>query len=146
MNEKLQEAMDRATMTALEGMFFAAVLGPAQLPASAGTQRAEVAYSGSRQGRLSLEITDDALANISSAFLGADAVEDLASLAVFLELTNVVCGSMLSAYDPAGTFTLSPPRIAGDAPASPPVCTSTFELDVGVLRVSVSAADHAEPA
>lgn len=107
----LREAVDEV----LEKMFFAEAEGPAgQDRPPEELVAAHVDFEGSPSGTLSLRITWEAARGLAADFLGEEVCDIAAEgvLEVMRELTNMICGSVLSLVESDTTFRLSPPAAA----------------------------------
>lgn len=97
---------------------------------------AEVRFQGDPPGFFHLGLSERALAESASSFLGADpAVQPSPEEAagVLREMANVICGAALSRLESDRTFKLDPPvlldRLPEDLP--PPTSACTLGLDHG---------------
>ncbi len=125
----------------LEKMFFARALAdpsPVQNQSGSGLG-ARVAFEGMRAGTLTLRIDAAAARSIAADFLGED--DDMVSgrqiKDVICELTNIVCGSVLSRLDTTADFRLEDPVLVTPGAASEERCkpAEAISLDKGSLSV-----------
>ena len=96
-----------------------------------------VAFKGSLSGQLSLEFIEATAAQLSAAFLGLEELpaDSTTTAEVVGELGNVICGRMISIFDPCADVSIQPPAKA-DGPASGQHWR-TFRSDAGLLRIAV---------
>lgn len=129
----------RVAAEVLETMFFAQAVPAAcshDWLSSAVSDR--IAFEGSHSGELRLSVSAEAADSLASAFLGLDPPELTEALRaqVILELTNILCGAIMSHLWPESKLALRPPEIAA---AKPPDFGSAlhrcFELPEGKLAL-----------
>jgi CheY-specific phosphatase CheX len=102
--------------------------------------RGDVEFGGDATGRLRLELSIPAARSIASSFYGEDE-SDLSPEqveAVVGEMTNVICGSMLSMYGIHGSFWLSTPEVCGGSAANELPVRHSFQLEGGPGFVSLA--------
>jgi chemotaxis protein CheY-P-specific phosphatase CheC len=101
--------------------------------------RAELRFHGTFSGVFHLDITEEAGRSLATTFLGAD--EDVPGpqmASVICELTNMICGSMLSALDARADIHLDAPEVVADpAPRSGNALSRPFEIDNGQMAVAI---------
>ena len=146
MNENvIRQALRESVDEVLERMFFVEVLGESTDPvsdASAGEIAAALTFQGDPSGSFLLRLTTVAARQIAADFLGIDEVDvsDIQTSDVVRELTNMICGSVLSRIESSATFRLGEPRIV---PYSEEVAASfartrySAELPNGKLTVNL---------
>lgn len=140
-NQLLSTAVD----SVLETMFFAIVSGPAEPQVNGAVLQSRVSFRGRPSGALGMCISEPAARLLAGSFLGEDeqALTGSQTGQVVCELTNMLCGSLLSKLESEESFDLGTPELvpsrsevsvgseaAGDA-------RQTFGLDGGVLTVSL---------
>jgi CheY-specific phosphatase CheX len=144
----MRQALRESVNDVLEKMFFAQTLGESGPWESAGAAAPEICarltFEGERGGALTTRMTYSAARQVAADFLGADeaAVPDQQVADVVCELANMICGSVLSRVESAGTFRLSAPRIVPSwttPPAGPDTTNYGVELSNGRLAVNVTA-------
>jgi CheY-specific phosphatase CheX len=109
LRETLQSAVDEV----LEKMFFLGTLedfgdiGGDQISAS-------MTFDGNPPGSMTLRIDAGAARSIAADFLGEEqsAIDERRMAEVVCELTNMICGSLLSKVEPHTTFRLNTPTAA----------------------------------
>ncbi len=131
----------------LETMFFAMADGEADPmdPLPPDSYRMGMSFDGACEGRFEVRIAKEAAHRIAESFSGVADPDDLTEggvLEVVGELTNMICGSMLSQWAEDKIFSLSTPsRIAApnvpDRPAALSVASRAFVLDGGVLAAEM---------
>jgi CheY-specific phosphatase CheX len=118
MLENLQVMLEQSVEEVLEKMFFIRSLGEELRAARRASDAVTVlvAFEGAAMGSLLLRVTRDAARSISADFLGTEDNELSGQQVaeVICELSNMICGSVLSRVDPTGTFRLSPPQQIAD--------------------------------
>ena len=131
-----------AVGSVLETMFFTAPLGLAEEGSGGACMGARVAFRGSPDGQVRLCLSEASAQLLAAGFL----CEDEESLSpeqtglVVCELANMLCGSLLSQLESQEHFDLATPQLDQDAPPPPeqaPVAAQSFELENGVLHVSL---------
>jgi hypothetical protein len=118
----------------LETMFFTGVLGDADsLPADALTTRLN--FRGIPSGSFGVSLSRDSSRQIAAGFLAEDEHEISQDRVdeVVCELTNMLCGSILSKIESEGSFELSHPELA-PLPGNPEY-SRNFEIENGTLGV-----------
>ena len=150
--ERESEAGDtirRVAAEVLEMMFFteAEVAGceHAWLE-SASCARAR--FSGSHLGEMLLGISAEAAAPIAASFLGLEPIEltEAQRGQVLQELTNILCGAMLSQIWPESKLAIAPPELTGwrEWPGAQ-VMHRCFVIPEGKLAVSIRLIAEATP-
>lgn len=141
----LSDALMQATASVLEDMCFTALVDSAPTAPIPDALSAEVTFEGDARGSVRVQLTSDAAVAVASGFLGDDvaAVAEPSVTMVMLEVTNMICGRMLSLHAPSGSFSLGVPRPASGAEPSP-VAACAFELETGRIRVAAGVPVEAE--
>ena len=132
----------------LETMFFSSVFGPAEplfSPSSDIREQiitAELRFSGTPSGRLQVSLNEAAARSIACNFLGEDRPELVSKSdmeQVLGELSNMVCGSVLSRMDAQAVFSLSHPELKTiESPTQlHPAVVASFELADGVMTSQI---------
>ena len=135
-NKSLEPLVEAAMVEALETMCFSGVLAP--LPQNVRTEDSlttEVHFTGDAKGHLRVVLSRDAAQTVASNFLGEDPdqvgpqqVEEVAC-----ELTNMICGCMLTTYDNNGRFDLSAPVVRSEGTPESDVYQG-WQLEVGTIQ------------
>jgi CheY-specific phosphatase CheX len=141
----IHQALRDSVHEVLERMFFVDVLGESTDPAAdawAGEIAAALTFQGDPSGSFLLRLTTVAARQIAADFLGIDEVDvsDIQTSDVVRELTNMICGSVLSRIESAATFRLGEPRIVPPAEEIPVNFVNTryaAELPNGRLIVNL---------
>jgi CheY-specific phosphatase CheX len=118
----------------LETMFFTGVIGEAEsLPSDGLTTRLN--FRGTPSGSVGVSLSRESSRQIAAGFLAEeeqgisqDRVDE-----VICELTNMLCGSLLSKIESDGAFELSHPELA-PLPGNPEY-SRNFEIENGTLGV-----------
>lgn len=118
----------------LETMFFTGVMGETtDLPNDPITTRLD--FRGTPSGSFGLSLSHDSSRQIAAGFL-AEEEQDISQSQVnevICELTNMLCGSILSRLETETSFDLSHPELA-PFPESPEY-SRNFEIENGTLGV-----------
>ena len=137
----LADALDTAVSETLELMCFTGLLGKSdQGPASGNTLCASVSFHGDAEGMVRLTVPDSTASELTSAFLGVDpdALEQEHVNSVAIELTNMVCGSMLSHHAENGRFHLEQPVVPAQAAEDPNAALSRgYDIGTGLIWLDV---------
>lgn len=113
MSAELERALTEAVAETLELMCFAGVYGPCADEPADDSFCTAVRFHGDAEGMVRLRLDTPAAAELAAAFLGTDPAEispdNIGAVAV--ELTNMVCGAMLSQVRESGNFHLDQPVV-----------------------------------
>jgi CheY-specific phosphatase CheX len=135
------QALASAVSEVLETMFFACVYAETAASEEGGRLEARLRFSGGRQGEFRLGISADAARSIAAGFLGLEESEIGAVQVgdVVCEVTNMICGSVLSHVGADLAYDLHPPRLVepGEAAATPPFRVRSFDLGNGTLTAGI---------
>jgi CheY-specific phosphatase CheX len=130
----LDQLVNASASEVLETMFFTGILGTASdLPADPITTRLN--FRGTPSGSFGLSFSHDSSRQIAAGFL-AEEEQDISQMQineVICELTNMLCGSLLSRIDSETSFDLSHPELA-PLPDHPEY-SRAFETEIGPLGV-----------
>jgi CheY-specific phosphatase CheX len=134
-------SLDEAVSQTLETMCFTGVVRP--LAPEEGTDctvRSRVSFDGDAAGVLHVQFSPEAALNAAANFLGQDPdelAEDQVEAVVF-EIANMICGSMLSTFQPEGAFELSTPSADHAAPADGQSgMERCYQLETGALCLAL---------
>lgn len=135
---EVAEAAARVTSEVLETMFFADAVEAGcshEWLGSAVSDR--IAFEGSHSGELRLCVSSEAADGLACAFLGVEPLEvtELLRGQVILELTNILCGAILSHVWPESKLALRPPECVEKEQASGAALHCCFDLPYGKLGV-----------
>ncbi len=145
--EKISNALGAAMESVLETMFFTMpdrqMDNDETLPADC--YRIRMTFSGACEGRFEVQIAKESARAMASSFTGAfdpDELTESSVLEVTAELTNMICGAMLSQWAGDAIFSLSSPAAlpaAGEGPDSEPAVRirRAFEVDGGFLAAQL---------
>ena len=137
---ELECTLAKCTVEALEQMFFVYPV-ESVLPSSPEADSdviCSVDFAGEPSGRLILRIAVVAARSIAAGFLGEDecGLSEIQVGDVLCELTNIICGSILSRIESKATFHLDSPRLlTSDSQLSADAIVHSVCLDNGVLTV-----------
>lgn len=140
-NQLLSTTVD----SVLETMFFAIVSGPAEPQDNGAVLQSRVSFRGRPSGTLGMCISEPAARLLAGSFLGEDeqALTGSQTGQVVCEMTNMLCGSLLSKLESEESFDLGTPELMpsrnemiGDSDV-PCVARQSFEIDGGILTVSL---------
>lgn len=130
----LDQLMSTCASEVLETMFFIGVMGETtDLPTNPITTRLD--FRGTPSGSFGLALPHDSSRQIAAGFL-AEEEQDISQSQideVICELTNMLCGSLLSRIESETSFELSHPELA-PFPDTPEY-SRNFELENGTLGV-----------
>ena len=142
---EVDRCMEQATATVLETMFFTSVddtaigLHPEWRHDSPSWIRMRIEFDGALAGDCHLQIERAAARALACTLLCLDPEELREEQAgqVAGELTNMICGSLLSQLRPDGDLTLGAPETIEDASVKrlPGVVSRWFEIPEGSLAV-----------
>ncbi|HUP03759.1 MAG TPA: chemotaxis protein CheX [Bryobacteraceae bacterium] len=117
-DEALRQALEDSISETLDAMFFTSCLGPAEDRAVADLEAAaRVTFQGKPSGRLTVRMAGGAARAIAAGFLGEDeeTVPEERVGDVLRELTNMICGFVLSRVECAEEFRLDEPKLVDAA-------------------------------
>jgi CheY-specific phosphatase CheX len=137
----IAQALRESVVEVLERMFFIEASEEADDVAAAEDPKVQVElnFEGDPPGAFRLSLARGAAALIAADFLGEDAgsvsprqVDDVAR-----ELTNMICGAVLSRVESSVTFRLAPPAILPDAAPWIADTSCTVETGNGPLTAGI---------
>jgi CheY-specific phosphatase CheX len=136
---EVDRALARCTGRVLETMCYADPLPITGLEEGQPAIHTELKFHGTYSGVFHLDVTEDAGRCLATTFLGAE--EDVPApemASVICELTNMICGSMLSTLDARADIHLDAPALIEDvAPRSANALYKAFEIDNGQMAVAI---------
>jgi len=134
------ESLAAAAADVLETMFFSSVIGEAPVSATppADAVAARLRFSGARSGAFGLRLTEGAARVIAANFLAEETDEPTKPQVqeVVCELTNMMCGSVLSRLDRGAHFDLEQPAMVDAAAVAEPEAVSR-EFDIGDGEIAI---------
>jgi CheY-specific phosphatase CheX len=145
------ETANRVAAAVLETMFFTeAEPAPCEHAWLAAARTARIRFEGSHRGEMLLGVSVEAVDPIAASFLGLEPAEltDAQRGQVVQELSNILCGALLSQLWPESTLALSSPELAQweDWPREGAL-HRCFTIPEGMLALSIRlAAPDAAPA
>jgi CheY-specific phosphatase CheX len=109
----LQRIFFESASEVLEAMFFAGVTEEVSQPVGNALISAELTFHGNPAGRFGIQIAHATGRVIAASFLGLDEAEvsEEQIVDVVCELTNMICGSVLSRVEAGARFELMHPEI-----------------------------------
>jgi CheY-specific phosphatase CheX len=136
----LQQIFLESVGEVLETMFFTGVVEEDSKETSDSIVSAELAFLGSLSGRFGVRVPQSTGRQIASSFLGLDESELSADQVgeVVCELTNMVCGSVLSRVEAGARFELMHPEVDPqntDWTLYKDAVGSTFGLEEGTVTI-----------
>jgi CheY-specific phosphatase CheX len=142
----LSSLLAPAVAEVLETMFFSESLGPCQ--PDPGGLTAKVDFAGEFSGTVAVRISEASARSLAASFLGEseDSLTDTHVAQVVCELTNMLCGCIVSKVAAHGCFDLSAPELRCEtrADASDPVhIQQSFAIDRGTITVSLASCESA---
>jgi len=142
----LRSVLAPAVSDVLETMFFSEILGPCQ-PDPDGLE-AGVDFTGELSGTVTVRISEASARSLAASFLGEseDSLTDTQIAQVVCELTNMLCGCILSKFAAHGCFDLSSPELHCDTQTNSSDAVhiqQTFAIDRGTITVSLASDESA---
>ena len=136
---EVDKALTRCTGRVLETMCYADPLPITGLEEGQQVVHAELHFHGTYSGVFRLDITEDAGKSLASTFLGGDEdVPEPQMTSVVCELTNMICGSMLSTLDARADIHLDAPMLVEEpAQRNGNAISRAFEVENGQMAVAV---------
>jgi CheY-specific phosphatase CheX len=130
-----------STSQVLETMFFACVVsdGEASSAPAEGATASQVDFEGALSGAVSVTVDSECGRALTSAFSGFEDQETSPESVeqMLAELTNMICGSVVSALAPSGCFNLSGPQILPPGWVKTPTVARSFDLGDGTATVAL---------
>lgn len=134
----LVDAASAAAAEVMETMFFAEAVpcgcSHDWLTAAVSDR---IVFEGSHSGELRLCVSEEAANSLACAFLGVDPPESTEPLRaqVILELTNILCGAIMSRLWPESKLSLTPPEAAANREPFIAALHRCFDLAEGKLAL-----------
>ena len=126
----------------LEKMFFIRILDdqPSAADPLAEQIASRLSFHGNPSGSLTLQLQRRVARSIAGDFLAAEEQElsDLQVGEVICELTNMICGAVLSRVESTVTFRLASPQLVRPAPAHTGAVVCSVPLGPGAITVAMS--------
>jgi hypothetical protein len=137
---ELDQWVSDAAAEVLETMFFTSLAaeGEPVPPVTAPFLSVRLSFRGAPPGRLGLRVPVETGRRIAANFLGIDEASDSQIEDVLCELSNMVCGSVLSRLESESVFELSHPEIGPRETRreqTGPSVSRTVALDEGVIEI-----------
>lgn len=144
--EQLERHLSEAAADVLGTMFFAGVEEDlAGTVAETGEPRMAtwLEFHGACSGKLGLSLDRAAAGNLAASFFGdaGDSEPEQDCRSVMAELTNMVCGAMLSRLDRQSIFCLGSPEEMPPGAEPNGEIVRTLRLEEGLLRLAFSIED-----
>lgn len=138
------DTVQRVAAEVLETMFFTeAEIAVCEHTWLAAAPCARIRFDGSRMGEMLLGVAVEAADPIAASFLGLDPMELTGAQRgqVIQELSNILCGAMLSNLWPESRLALSSPELTDwQEWPGPRVLHRCFTLPEGMLAISIRLA------
>jgi CheY-specific phosphatase CheX len=131
------EVLLEAAQQVLETMFFTSVMGDRDAPPESPCVDARVAFHGAPSGVFGIRLSAPAARTITGNFLGAEDESEVTEAQigeVVCEMTNMLCGAVLSKVESESTFDIAKPELA----PAPTGWTRSLDLDSGALMLALS--------
>jgi CheY-specific phosphatase CheX len=146
----LKPFMEESVAEVLEAMCFVSSEGPTD-DESGQVQSdwlcGELDFAGHPSGTFGIAVPPETAAVLAANFLGDEEsiLTSEQTLEVICELTNMVCGAILSRLDPRKAFTLSPPRHASSGILHPAEAriSGSYRLDEGFIYSWIEIRENA---
>jgi CheY-specific phosphatase CheX len=129
----------------LDSMYFTTVLdSSSESTPPPAPQPGEISFAlrfqGQIHGSFGLTLGTPMARSLAANFLGEeeDALTDAELAEVAGELTNMLCGSIVSRIEGPTKFALSHPEPSGTVPAEPNILTSKLDTDNGILHTWIA--------
>jgi CheY-specific phosphatase CheX len=136
-NDQLRQVLAESASEVLETMCFVGVLGADAAPLSVDLISAELIFNGNPSGLFGVRVPPSTGRLIAANFLGkeADDTTEAEIEQVVGELTNMICGSVLSRVEAGARFELLHPVIIplGEDLPHPEAISSILELEEGSI-------------
>jgi len=139
---KLEPLLAPAVNDVLETMFFSEALGPSEHQSSVSDLEAQVAFLGETSGHVGVRISEPSARYLAASFLGEfeDSLSETQIAQVVCELTNMLCGCIVSKIASQGCFALEPPCLCPtqtDRTTNISAIQQSFAIEQGTLTVSL---------
>ena len=144
----LDHLIASAVAEVLETMFFSEILGDGQPDLSCTALEAHVAFTGNSSGTVDVQISEAAARSLTASFLG-ESEESLSGLQLahlVCELTNMLCGCIVSKMSAQGCFNLGSPELIEQPHHESDECIEiqrSFAIERGTLTVSLASSEFA---
>jgi CheY-specific phosphatase CheX len=141
MPESLPACLEKAVIDAFELMCFMSIETDPEFPVDAGSALAcEIGFNGDAAGQLRLEVPDRVALSMASNFVGESerALSRRQVESVVGELTNVICGGLLSLLAPDGSFDLCTPHVHRSEYEDALPLRRAFRADEGIVLISMA--------
>lgn len=135
----LGQCLERAAGEVLETMFFSSIEVEQKESAPVGDRiGTSLVFHGAQAGRLELSLEREAAAGLAASFFGDQPGEepDEECRSVMGELTNMVCGAMLSHLNRKAIFCLDPPVAIEPGREAEGEVVRHLRLEEGLLRLA----------
>jgi CheY-specific phosphatase CheX len=138
-SDQLEKVFIESASEVLETMFFVGVLGENTESATPDPVSAELIFNGEPSGRFGVRVPSPTGRLIAANFLGKEeeAVSGTEIEQVICELTNMICGSVLSRIEAGARFQLLHPEITrvGADTCHPKAASLSLQLEGGLINL-----------
>ena len=143
--QNMSRLISEAVNSVLETMFFTAPFGPSEEDAGTSSIQVRVAFRGCPSGKLEVCVSDRSARILAASFLGEDEekLNDVQPSEVVCEMSNMLCGSLISRLESEQSFDLDSPQLIlkeNEIEIDSTIHMAgrqCFELDGGTLTVSL---------
>lgn len=132
----------------LETMFFSETFGSCESEPDLTAIEARVVFSGASSGSVAVRISESSARSLAASFLGEseDSLDDAQVAHVVCELTNMLCGSIVTKMECKGCFDLGAPELLREVETK--VSTDhklqqSFAIERGTITVSFTSCESA---
>ena len=140
MNRLISDSVD----SVLETMFFSAPSGPSEEEMGSSGIKVRVAFRGYPSGTVEVCVSESSARTLASSFLGEDekTLTDSQPGEVVCEMSNMLCGSLISKLESEQSFDLDFPQLILkeddiDNKLTHMAGRQCFEIEGGLLTVSL---------
>jgi CheY-specific phosphatase CheX len=147
-DHKLESLLAPAVNDVLETMFFSEAFGSSEHEPGVAELEAHVAFLGETSGNVGVRISEPSARCLAASFLGEseNSLSDTQIAQVVCELTNMLCGCIVSKMASRGCFALESPQLSPSQSqqlADVSAIEQTFAIEHGTLTVSLCTSPFA---
>lgn len=128
-----------AVASVLESMFFSEAMGTCEATHETSDLQARVAFSGEVSGVLGVRLSEPSARSLAASFLGEaeDSLDETQIAQVVCELTNMLCGWIVSKAESQGVWELGSPKLVSAHCEEPESIQQSFGVEHGILTLSL---------
>jgi len=132
----------------LETMFFSETFGSCELEPDLTALEACVAFSGAKSGSVSVRISEASARSLAASFLGESegSLDDAQVAKVVCELSNMLCGSIVTKMECEECFDLGAPELLREPKSKASTglkLQQSFAIERGTITVSFTSCESA---